>query len=122
MENTNNADQQSPDQTAGNSQKGLSPQHNNAPENNEEDEAIVYAGLGVNNRPDVLNPGEEEAADTLLYTDTATARHATDELSNDEEPDEFVEDDLSDDDLSDDEIDDEIAELEEEEEEGNERY
>ncbi|QMW07066.1 hypothetical protein [Spirosoma foliorum] len=122
MENTNNADQQSPDQTAGNSIKGLSPQHNNPPENNEEDDAVVYAGLGVNNQPDILNPGDEEASDTLLYTDTATARHATDELSNDEEPDEFTADDLSDDDLSDDEIEEEIEELEEEEEEGNERY
>lgn len=122
MENTSNADQQSPDQTLGNSLKGLSPQHTNAPENDEDSDAVVYAGLGVNNSPDSLNPGDEEASDTLLYTDTATARHATDELSNDEEPDEFSADDLSDDDLSDDEIDEEISELEEEEEEGNERY
>ncbi|MVM31723.1 hypothetical protein GO755_16870 [Spirosoma sp. HMF4905] len=122
METTSNADQQSPDQTLGNSTKGLSPQNNDAPENDTDDEAVVYAGLGVNNSPDILNPGDEEASDTLLYTDTATARHATDELSNDEEPDEFTAEDLSDDDLSDDEIDEEITELEEEEEEGNERY
>ncbi|GAB4014401.1 hypothetical protein GCM10028808_36780 [Spirosoma migulaei] len=122
MENTNNADQQSPDQTLGNSLKGLSPQHNNAPDNDDDEGAVVYAGLGINNSPDILNPGEEEASDTLLYTDTATARHATDELSNDEELDEFSADDLSDDDLSDDELEKEITELAEEEEEGNERY
>ena len=121
MENTTNADQQSPDQTLGNSVKGLSPQHNNLPENDEDDDAVVYAGLGVNNQPDIMNPGEEEASDTLLYTDTATARHATNELSNDEEPDEFPEEELSDD-LSDDEIEEQITELAEEEEEGNERY
>ncbi|MVM38560.1 hypothetical protein GO730_15025 [Spirosoma sp. HMF3257] len=121
MENTNNADRQAPDQTSGNSLKGLSPQHNNPPENDEGDDSVIYTGLGVNNHPDMLNPGDEEASDTLLFTDTATARHATDAVSNAEEPDEFP-DDIADDDLSDDEIEEQITELAEEEEEGNERY
>lgn len=88
---------------------------------NTDEDAIAYAGLGVNNEPDSLNPGDEEAADTLLYTDTATAQHATDAVSNDEDMDD-IPDDLVSDDLSDDELDDEITELAEEEEEGNERY
>ncbi|GAB3993621.1 hypothetical protein GCM10028807_29350 [Spirosoma daeguense] len=121
MENTTNADNQSPDQTQGSSLKGLSPQNNDLPANNSDDESVVYAGLGVNNEPDIMNPGSEEASDTLLYTDTMTARHATDAVSNDEESDEFS-NDLADSDLSDDEIDEEIIELAEEEDEGNERY
>ena len=121
MENMNNSDQQRVDENSGGPLEGMSPQNVNPPANNEEDDAVVYAGLGVNNNPDVMNPGDEEASDTLLYTDTATARHATDEISNDAEPDEFVAD-LADSDLTDDEIDEQITELAEEEDEGNERY
>ena len=122
MENTNNPDQQRVDQNSGGPLEGLSPQHNSLPLNDDEQDSVVYAGLGVNNDPDIMNPGSEEASDTLLYTDTTTARHATDEISNDEEFDEFT-DELDDDsDLSDDEIEEEITELAEEEEEGNERY
>ena len=120
MENINNSNQQPADQTGG-PQEGMSPQHTNMPLNDDEQDAVVYAGLGVNNQPDVMNPGDDEATDTLLYTDTSTARHATDGISNDAEPDEFT-DELIDADLSDDEIDEEITELAEEEDEGNERY
>ena len=122
MENMNNPDQQRVDENSGGPLEGMSPQNVNPPANNEEDDDVVYAGLGVNNSPDIMNPGDEEASDTLLYTDTATARHATDELSNDEEFDEFTVDELEDTDLSDDDIDEEITELAEEEDEGNERY
>jgi hypothetical protein len=117
MENTN---QQSPDQSAGNSTKGLSPQHNDIAAN-EGDDAVVYAGLGVNNEPDVRNPGDEEGTDTLLFTDTATARHATNAVSNEAQPDEFPVGKL-DETMSDDELDEQITELAEEEDEGNERY
>lgn len=67
MENTNNPDQQRVDQNSGGPLEGMSPQNTNMPENNEEEDAVVYAGLGVNNRPDIMNPGDEEASDTL-YT------------------------------------------------------
>lgn len=120
MENNNNADQQPADQSGG-PLEGMSPQNTNMPENNDEMDSIVYAGLGVNNEPDVLNPGDDEATDTLLYTDTATAMHATDGVSNDEDLDDMP-DDLLSDNLSDDELDAEITELAEEEDEGNERY
>lgn len=127
MENINNdnSDQQRVDENTGGPLEGMSPQNNNMPLNNDDQDDVVYAGLGVNNEPDIMNPGNEEATDTLLYTDTMTARHATDELPNDAEPDEFTDelDELSDDDdLSDDEIDEQIDELAEEEDEGNERY
>lgn len=121
MENTNNTNQQSLDQQMGNSLKGVSPQHNDLLENNDNEEATVYTGLGVNNHPDIMNPGAQEGADTLLFTDTATARHATDAVSNDAEPDEFPED-AADDTLSEDEMEEQITELAEEEDEGNERY
>ncbi|MFD2569979.1 hypothetical protein ACFSUS_04995 [Spirosoma soli] len=121
MESTNNADQQPIDGNTGGPLEGMSPQHNNLPPNNEDEDVTVYAGLGVNNDPDVMNRPDDEAADTLLFTDTATARHATDEVSNGEDIDDLPED-LLDDDLSDDELDQEISELAEEEEEGNERY
>lgn len=121
MESTNNPDQQRVDQNSGGPLGGLSPRNTNMPLNDSEEEAVIYTGLGVNNHPDVMNPGNEEASDTLLFTDTATARHATDEVSNDAEPDEFT-DELEEADLSDDEIEEQIAELAEEEDEGNERY
>ncbi len=121
MENTNNSNQQRVDQDSGGPLTGMSPQNTNMPEDNDEMDAVVYAGLGVNNQPDIMNPGDEEASDTLLYTDTATARHATDGVSNNEDMDDLP-DDLVSKDLSDDELDDEITELAEEEDEGNERY
>lgn len=121
MENTDNADMQSPNQAIGNSMKGVSPQHNDLPPNDESDDTAIYTGLGVNNQPDIMNPGDEEASDTVLHTDTATARHATDAVSNDAEDDEFM-NDFANSDLSDDDIDEQIIELAEEEDEGNERY
>ena len=126
MENVNNSDQQRVDENSGGPLEGMSPQNTNMPLDNDEMDSIAYAGLGVNNEPDIMNPGNEEATDTLLYTDTATAHHATDEVSNNEGYNEFTsesDNDLSDDDdLSDDEIDEQIDELAEEEDEGNERY
>ncbi|QJW91128.1 hypothetical protein HNV11_17975 [Spirosoma taeanense] len=119
--NNNNSDQQRVDQNSGGPLEGMSPQNTNMPDNNEEEDVVAYAGLGVNNEPDVMNPGDQEATDTLLYTDTATARHATDEVSNNEDMDDLPED-LLDDDLSDDDLDQQISELTEEENEGNERY
>ncbi|MCK8493238.1 MULTISPECIES: hypothetical protein [Spirosoma] len=120
MENNNNSSQQPVDQNSGGPLEGMSPQHTNMPANNDEEDAIVYAGLGVNNEPDIMNPGDEEASDTLLYTDTITAMHATDEVRNSEDLDALPDDLLED--ISDDELDNEISELAEEEEEGNERY
>lgn len=121
MENTNNSDQQRVDQNSGGPLEGMAPQNTNMPPNNDEIDSVVYAGLGVNNQPDSMNPGDEEASDTLLYTDTVTARNAADGTSNDEDMGDMPADLLSGD-LSDDELDEEITELAEEEDEGNERY
>ncbi len=121
MENTNDAGQPRADQNPGGPLEGLSPQNTDMPENNDEQDAVVYAGLGVNNQPDSMNPGSEEALDTLLYTDTVTAQHATEGLPNGEDVDDLPAD-LLNDDLSDNELDDEITELAREEDEGNERY
>ncbi len=51
---------------------------------NNEDPA-VYADLGLGGQPDTMNPGSEEASDTILYTDNATARSATDAVSGNED-------------------------------------
>lgn len=120
MKNTNNSDQQQADEDSGGPLGDTSSRYNNLPDNDTEQNAVVYAGLGVNNEPDIMNPGDQEASDTLLFTDTATARHATDQVSNGEEFDEFV--DEVDTDLSDNDIEDQITELAEEEDEGKERY
>ena len=121
MENTNNSDQQRVDQNSGGPLEGMSPQNTNMSEDNDEMDSVVYAGLGLDGQPDAMNPGSEEASDTLLFTDTATARHATDEVSNNEDMDDLPEN-LLDEDLSDDELDDEIIELAQEEDEGGEPY
>lgn len=120
MEN-NNANNQPIDQQTGGPLEGLSPQNVNMPKNNNEEEAVVYSDLGLDGQPDSMNPGDDEAADSLLYTDTATARHATDEVSNGEDLDDLPED-LLNEDLSDDELDREISELAEDEDESGEPY
>ena len=89
MENTNNSDQQRVDQVTGGPLEGMSPQANLdqdmiPPGDDSSDRDAVYADLGLDGGgPDVMNPGEEEASDTILYTDNTTARHAMDNVSND---------------------------------------
>ncbi|AQG80785.1 hypothetical protein [Spirosoma montaniterrae] len=116
MENLNNSNQQRVDQSTGGPLEGVSPQRSNALDDTDEQDVVAYAGLGVNNSPDVMNPGEEEATDTLLYTDTVTARHATDEVSNADDTDDMPIEGMTDEDL-----DDEISRLADEEG-GGERY
>lgn len=90
-------------------------------QNEQEDNGVAYTGLGVNNEPDNFNPGNEEASDTLLYTDTVTAQNATNEAPNGLDDDALPQD-MLDEELTDDELDEQITELAEDEEEGNERY
>jgi hypothetical protein len=120
MENLNNSGQQRVDEYSGGPLEGMSPQNTNVPQNNEELDEVVYTGLGINGHPDSMNPGDDEAADTLLFTDTATARHATDEVSNDDLDD--LPKDLLSGELTDDELDQEITELAEEEDAADEPY
>ena len=97
----------------------MSRQDVNMPANDERADD-VYAGLGVNNEPDIMNPGSEEATDTVLHTDTITAQHATDAVSNGDDPtNALLDGEIAGDD---DELDKEITELAEDENEGNERY
>jgi hypothetical protein len=51
-------------------------------ENTDNEESPIYANLGIGGQPDNMNPGSEEASDTILYTDNMTARNATDNVSN----------------------------------------
>ncbi len=81
MENLNNPDQQRVDQNSGGPQEGLSPQRVNMPANDVNEENAIYDELGLDGRPDVMNPGDEEATDTILYTDNAVATDMTDMVS-----------------------------------------
>lgn len=94
MENTNNSGQQQVDQNAGGGpMEGMSPQFVNMPDNDVNEDPAIYADLGISGQPDIMNPGSEEASDTILYTDNMTARNATDNVSNSFD-DELPEDEL----------------------------
>jgi hypothetical protein len=56
-------------------------QSGDMPGNDVNDESAIYAELGLDGQPDSLNPGSEEASDTILYTDNAVASDMTDMVS-----------------------------------------
>lgn len=82
MENVNNPDQQRVDQNSGGPLEGLSPQSVNMPGNDVNEESAIYSEFGFNGKPDAINPGDEEASDTILYTDNAVATDMTDMVSD----------------------------------------
>lgn len=84
MENLNNSDQQLNEQNTGGPLEGMSPQFNNMPGNDVNEENAVYAEFGLDGQPDVMNPGDEEASDTILYTDNAVATDMTDMVAETE--------------------------------------
>lgn len=43
--------------------------------------SAIYAEFGLDGQPDNMNPGSEEASDTILYTDNAVATDMTDMVS-----------------------------------------
>ncbi|KAB7732230.1 hypothetical protein F5984_08495 [Rudanella paleaurantiibacter] len=71
------------DQNTGGPLEGMSPQFTNMPDNDVNEDPAVYAELGLDGVPDNMNPGDEEASDTILYTDNMTARNATENVSSD---------------------------------------
>lgn len=101
MENTNNSDQQRVDQNTGGPLEGMSPQFTNVPDNDVNEDPAIYADLGIGGVPDSMNPGSEEASDTILYTDNMTARNATGNVSNGIDDDQLLADAL----LTDEEMD-----------------
>lgn len=122
MESANeSAGQQPIDQQSGGPLSGMSEQNVNMPENNDEMDSVIYADLGIDGQPDSMNPGDEEATDTLLYTDNSTARNAAEGVSNDEDLNDLPADLLGDN-LSDDELDREISDLAAEEDAGGEPF
>lgn len=82
MENLTNPDQQRVDQNSGGPLEGLSPQSVNMPGNDVNEENAIYGEFGLDGKPDVMNPGDEEATDTILYTDNAVATDMTDMVSD----------------------------------------
>jgi hypothetical protein len=53
--------------------------------NDENENPAIYANLGISGGPDNMNPGDEEASDTILYTDNQVARKATEAVSVDDD-------------------------------------
>lgn len=122
MESTNEgAGRQAADDEVGSSMRDMPEPNVDMPDNNEEMDSVIYADLGIDGQPDSMNPGSEEATDTLLYTDNSTARNATNNLSNDEGMDDIPADLLATD-LSDEELDREIGDLATDEEASGEPY
>ena len=78
MENISNTGQQMAEQNSGGPLEGMSPQFTNMPGNDVNEESAIYAEFGLDGQPDVMNPGDEEASDTILYTDNAVATDMTD--------------------------------------------
>ncbi len=107
------------------------PQYTELVPNADDNDLRAYANLGVNNDPDSMNPGDEEATDTLLYTDSLTAQHATDEIDNETDLDDLNLEELIGDEPAqetgngsnpDTEINREISDLAEDEDAGGEPY
>lgn len=119
--NNEGAGQQPVDEQTGGPLSGMSEQHVNMPENNDEMDSVIYADLGLYGQPDSMNPGDEEATDTLLYTDNSTARNIAEGLPNDQDMDDMPAD-LLNDDLSDDDLDREINDLADDEDAAGEPY
>lgn len=119
--NNESAGQQPVDEQTGGPLSGMSGQNVNMPENDDEMDSVIYADLGIDGQPDSMNPGNEEATDTLLYTDNSTARNATENLPNGEDAD-GLPTKLLDEDLSDEDLDREISDLASEEDAAGEPY
>ncbi|MBC8154228.1 MAG: hypothetical protein H7Z72_15100 [Bacteroidetes bacterium] len=122
MESTNEgAGRQSDDDEMGGSRSDMPEPNVDMPDNDDEMTSVIYADLGIDGQPDSMNPGSDEATDTLLYTDNSTARNATNNLPNDEGMNDLP-GDLLITDLSDEELDREIGDLTTDEEAGGEPY
>ena len=52
--------------------------------NDPDSEDVIYADLGINGQPNNMNPGNDEATDTMLYTDNQVARFATENVASEE--------------------------------------
>lgn len=122
MESTNEgAGQQPVDEQTGGPLSGMSEQNVNMPEDNNEMDSVIYADLGLDGQPDSMNHGDDEATDTLLYTDNSTARNIAEGLPNDQDMDDMPAD-LLNGDLSDDDLDREISDLADDEDAAGEPY
>lgn len=99
MENNNNSDSPNQVDQTGGPQGGVSPERVNMPENDLEANPAVYSEFGMDGTTDVYSHPDDEAADTILYTDNVTAMHAMDEVPNgpafDELPDDMVDEEIT---------------------------
>lgn len=56
-------------------------QSGDMPGNDVNGESAIYAEFGFDGQPDNMNPGTDEASDTILYTDNAVATDMTEMVS-----------------------------------------
>lgn len=56
-------------------------QSGDMPGNDVNGESAIYAEFGFDGQPDNMNPGDDEASDTILYTDNAVASDMTNMVS-----------------------------------------
>lgn len=84
MDTANNPQQPRPDRAADDLSDDVALQTTGLLANDPDSEAVLYADLGIDGQPDNMNPGEDEAADTMLYTDNQVARFATENVASEE--------------------------------------
>ncbi len=84
MDKHNNPSQPRTDRDSDASSDDIALQNSGLLANNPDSEKVIYADLGIGGQPDSMNPGDDEAADTMLYTDNQVARFATENVASDE--------------------------------------
>ncbi|GAA4405586.1 hypothetical protein GCM10023187_24110 [Nibrella viscosa] len=98
MKSHNNSTPNRVDQTGG-PLTNVSPEQVNRPENEIDANSAVYAEFGMDDTTDVYSHPDDEAADTILYTDNITAQHAMEQVPNgpafDELPEDMIDEEIT---------------------------
>jgi hypothetical protein len=91
MDTQNNPSQPRTDRASDALSEDISLQNSGLLANDPDSEEVIYADLGIQGQPDGMNPGDDEATDTVLYTDNQVARFATENVASDETIDDLPE-------------------------------
>ncbi len=98
MDTQNNPNQPRTNRSSDVSSDDIARQSSGLLANDPDSEDVIYADLGIQGQPDVMNPGDDEATDTMLYTDNQVARFATENVASDDTIDSLPETMLDDED------------------------
>lgn len=91
MDTTNNPQQPRPNRASTDLSDDIALQNSGLLENDPDSEDVIYADLGIDGQPDNMNPGGNEATDTMLYTDNQVARFATENVASEDTIDDLPE-------------------------------